>query len=88
MATDGVLCCSIHVAVAVVAVDAVDVDGDVVHVALDVDVVDVVVDVVDVVVDVVDAVVDVGDVVDVAGLLCSSPMAHADTNELKAPAAL
>ena len=35
MATDGVLCCSIHVAVAVVAVDAVDVfdvaveDGDV-----------------------------------------------------------
>ena len=36
MATDGVLCCSIHVAV---AVDAVDVAGDVVHVALDVDVV-------------------------------------------------
>ena len=82
MATDGVLCCSIHVAVAVVAVDAVDVDGNVVHVALDDDVVDVVVDVV------VDAVVDVDDVVDVAGLLCSSPMAHADTNELKAPAAL
>ena len=26
MATDGVLCCSIHVAVAVVDVDAVDVD--------------------------------------------------------------
>ena len=45
MATDGVLCCSIHVAVAVVAVDAVDVDGNVVHVALDDDVVDVVVDV-------------------------------------------
>ena len=91
MATDGVLCCSIHVAVAVVAVDAVDVDGNVVHVALDDDVVDVVVDVVDVVVDVVDAVVDVDDVVDVvdvAGLLCSSPMALADTNELKAPAAL
>ena len=91
MATDGVLCCSIHVAVAVVAVDAVDVDGNVVHVALDDDVVDVVVDVVDVVVDGVDAVVDVDDVVDVvdvAGLLCSSPMAHADTNELKAPAAL
>ena len=92
MATDGVLCCSIHVAVAVVAVDAVDVDGTVVHVALDDDVVDVVVvDAVDVVVDVVDAVVDVDDgvdVVDVAGLLCSSPMAHADTNELKAPAAL
>ena len=82
MATDGVLCCSIHVAVGVVAVDAVDVDGNVVHVALDDDVVDVVVDVV------VDAVVDVDDVVDVAGLLCSSPMAHADTNELKAPAAL
>ena len=35
MATDGVLCCSIHDAVAIVAVDAVDVDGDVVHVALD-----------------------------------------------------
>ena len=84
MATDGVLCCSIHVAVAVVAVDAVDVDGNVVHVALDDDVVDVVVDVVDAVVDVDDVV----DVVDVAGLLCSSPMAHADTNELKAPAAL
>ena len=45
MATDGVLFCSIHVAVAVVAIDAVGVDGDVVHVALDVDVVDVVVDV-------------------------------------------
>ena len=45
MATDGVLCCSIHVAVAVVAVDAVDVDGNVVHVALDDDVVDVAVDV-------------------------------------------
>ena len=28
MATDGVLCCSIHVAVAVVAVDAVDVFVD------------------------------------------------------------
>ena len=40
MATDGVLCCSIHVAVAVVDVNAVDVD--VVHVALDVDIVDVV----------------------------------------------
>ena len=39
MATEGVLCCSIHVAFAVVAVDAVDVD--VVHVALAVDVVDV-----------------------------------------------
>ena len=73
-----------HVAVAVVAVDAVDVDGNVVHVALDDDVVDVVVDVVDAVVDVDDVV----DVVDVAGLLCSRPMAHADTNELKAPAAL
>ena len=46
MATDGVLCCSIHVAVPVVDVDAVDVD--VVHVALDVDIVDVVVDVVSV----------------------------------------
>ena len=39
MATEGVLCCSIHVAFAVVAVDAVDVD--VVYVALAVDVVDV-----------------------------------------------
>ena len=32
MATDGVLCCSVHVAVAVVDVDAVDVDADAVHV--------------------------------------------------------
>ena len=46
MATDGVLCCSIHVAIEAVDVDIVDdvvvhVEAvDVVHVALDVDVVD------------------------------------------------
>ena len=53
MATDGVLCCSIHVAIEAVDVDIVDdvvhVEAvDVVHVALDVDIVDVVVDVVSV----------------------------------------
>ena len=68
MATDGVLFCSIHVAVAVVAVDAVDVDGDVVHVALDVDVVDVVDDVDSADVDDVDVDIDIGVV-----LVCSVP---------------
>ena len=75
MATDGVFCCSIRVAV--VAVDAVAVDGDVVHVALDVDIVDVVVDVDGV--DVEDVDVDIDVFVDdhyvcssVAGLLCST----------------
>ena len=85
MATDGVLCCSIHVAVAVVAVDAVDVDGNVVHVALDDDVVDVVVDVDSVDVDDVDVDIDV--FVDdhyvcssVAGLLCNTPKARYPQN--------
>ena len=74
MATDGVLCCSIHVAIEAVDVDIVDdvvvhVEAvDVVRVALDVDVVDVVDDVDSADVDDVDVDIDIGVV-----LVCSVP---------------